>query len=179
MRRRSPADVHQSILAFVARHGLTNADAIVMAWGGSGWHLIFFAVGPLGQRIRYLAAVDGKTQIWNWSTEGLHLSEVFERPTAVVSTGRRYDNVEFDGRKFLTDKSQRPYLLALLESTSTLPTTGMAGRPAGWYPNPWAFPGLGGQLRYWDGSQWTGHTHPASDRPGDPGVGDGGNGQPP
>lgn len=43
--------------------------------------------------------------------------------------------------------------------------------PAGWYPDP-AAPG---RLRYWDGSQSTGHTHPVSGRPGDSGVGDGGN----
>jgi hypothetical protein len=28
--------------------------------------------------------------------------------------------------------------------------------PAGWHPDPI----VGGQLRYWDGSRWTEHTHP-------------------
>jgi len=157
-------------LAFVARYGLTKADAIVMAWGGSGWHLVFFAVGPLGQRIRYLAAVDGKTQIWNWSTDGLRLSEVLERPTAAVFAGRRYDNVELDGRKFLTDKSQRPYLRELLEIAATPPATGMANHAAGWYHDPWSFPNEPPRSRFWDGSAWVGRVSP---QPGsDPGVAD-------
>ncbi|TRV78855.1 DUF2510 domain-containing protein [Streptomyces sp. 130] len=32
---------------------------------------------------------------------------------------------------------------------------------AGWYPDPHGAPQL---LRYWDGSQWTEHTHPAGDQ---------------
>jgi Protein of unknown function (DUF2510) len=33
--------------------------------------------------------------------------------------------------------------------------------PAGWFPDPSG----SGQLRYWDGAQWTAHLHPVSDRP--------------
>ena len=36
---------------------------------------------------------------------------------------------------------------------------------AGWYPDPHGAPQL---LRYWDGSRWTEHTHPAGDQAQDP-----------
>ncbi len=32
--------------------------------------------------------------------------------------------------------------------------------PSGWYPDPYGTPDL---LRWWDGSNWTHHTHPALD----------------
>jgi hypothetical protein len=28
--------------------------------------------------------------------------------------------------------------------------------PAAWFPDPWG----AAEMRYWDGSQWTGHVHP-------------------
>ncbi|MFJ1942660.1 phospholipid scramblase-related protein [[Kitasatospora] papulosa] len=34
--------------------------------------------------------------------------------------------------------------------------------PAGWHPDPYGAPQL---LRYWDGSRWTEHTHPAQAQP--------------
>ena len=39
-------------------------------------------------------------------------------------------------------------------STPQTPPTGPT--PADWYPDP----ENAGQLRYWDGSQWTEHRHP-------------------
>ena len=33
----------------------------------------------------------------------------------------------------------------------------MTQAPAGWHPDPW-LPGTPGALRWWDGTQWTGHT---------------------
>lgn len=38
------------------------------------------------------------------------------------------------------------------------------GTPAGWYQDPWD----GRQQRYWDGTAWTGHTHPAASAPMNP-----------
>jgi len=42
------------------------------------------------------------------------------------------------------------------------------GPPPGWYPDPTAGASAGGQLRWWDGTQWTGHVHVPSPSPGQP-----------
>lgn len=39
--------------------------------------------------------------------------------------------------------------------SSSPPQTAPRDVPAGWYPDPWDAT----SLRYWDGTQWTGHTH--------------------
>lgn len=87
----------------------------------------------------------------------------FDRPRAGLSTGMQLDRVTIEGRHFLVEKWQRPYLRQLLELAATPSTAGMIGLPAAWYRNPWALPGQGAQLRYWDGSQWTSHVYPTAD----------------
>ncbi|MDP3972666.1 MAG: DUF2510 domain-containing protein [Candidatus Nanopelagicales bacterium] len=167
MRKSRAADIHDRYLEVMRRFADVDCDELVRAnAGGFVWMLLsgLLFLELSCTRPRFVIARAAHIEVWNVAPTGSipsRRSHVFRQPEiTIVNRGVRYDRVRIAGRKYLISVGQRPYLSRLMSIGATVPTTGMVGCPAGWYRNPWALPGLGGQLRYWDGSGWTGHVDP-------------------
>ncbi len=166
MKKLPAVDAHEAYVTFLRERAHVQVDAVVHAWNGSGFSMFLRGiVGPLTFKRRFLVAAEGRLQVWTSPAPGeaIDLLGAFDRPVAELSTRIQLDRVTIEGRPFLVEVWQRPYLRQLLELATTPPTAGMAGLPAAWYRNPWAFPGDHAQLRYWDGNQWTAHVYPTAD----------------
>ncbi len=162
--RKNFAAVHDRYVAIMRQRVNVDCDELVrVSAGGFGWMLLsglLFLELPC-TRPRFVIATAGRVEVWKITSAGsfpLRRLHVFHQPEITITNrGVLLDRVRIAGRKYLISVGQRPYLSRLMSIGGTLPTDGMTGRPAGWYPNPWALPGLGGQLRYWDGHGWTDH----------------------
>ena len=166
MTRFSAVDAHEAYVSFMRERGHIQVDAVVYAWEGSGFSMFLRGIiGPLTFKRRFLVATESRLQVWTSPEPGeaIDLLGTFDRPVAELSTRIQLDRVTVEGRPFLVEVWQRPYLRQLLELAATPPTVGIVGQPAAWCHNPWALPGPDAQLRYWDGAQWTGHVYPVAD----------------
>jgi len=144
-----------------------NCDALIRVYRGWFGFLLVSAVFLFefpGVKARFIVARGEQVDIWAvmpFSSFPRHRIASLHRPEIeVVRIGMRMGTIRVDGTEYRMGVEQRPFLMQLMHLAGSLPTDGMAGCPAGWYHSPWAFPGLGDQLRYWDGHGWTEHVDP-------------------
>jgi hypothetical protein len=106
---------------------------------------------------RYL----GANPIWTQDSIGVR-GLVEGRPCWVaVGTNRREE---------LVDALNRGISAETARTQQSVAPDGRALPPAAWHPDPWD---PRGQLRWWDGRQWTGYTSPRRAGGPPPGVGKG------
>ncbi len=124
--------------------------------------LVFFVIGIGALVFTIVCVVDmARRPDWQWRLSGQEkvlwivlvvVVNFFAIPCFIYWFSIRHKLIAVEGS--VTAGHYGPLVMTAAGWAPGMPVVA-AGPPPGWFPDP-----SGGGLRYWDGFQWTDHTHP-------------------